>query len=201
MRLKSIVMLGLMFATWASHAANLAPKIFGKSSSGIISNVGTVSGSGFSFGGVHIGGLYYIMEHVALGLGYKVESDLRSIPLKGFDIIGRYYYLSPGSTLRNKQKSGDSFARHEQWNPYAGLSFSNRSFNVELGPEASAEAGETSVNGSISAFNFLTGLDYRIAYQWELTTEFEYTIIAFGGSDPRVKMKWMMFNIGLNFLF
>ncbi|HVJ66167.1 MAG TPA: hypothetical protein VM901_12995 [Bdellovibrionota bacterium] len=200
---KSATLLAMLWSAGAARAEgfSLAPKIFAKYSSGIISNVGTVTGSGFSFGGVYIGGLFFIMDQVALGGGYKVESDFSSIPLKGVDIIGRYYYMGPGTILRSQRSNGDSLLRHFQWAPYVGASFSNRSFNVENDSETAAETGETTVSGNISTFNLSLGVDYRVSTRWEFTAEGEYTLIPFGGSDPRVKIKWMMVNLGLNFLF
>jgi len=179
---------------------SLAPKLFVRFSSGLISNVGTTKGSGFSYGGGNIGFVYFINGYIALGLGYKAESNFTSVPLQGIDIFERIYFLGGGTVASAVDSAGARSESHKTWNPYLGLEYSNRSFYVEGDPTATTAEGRA-VSGKLSALNLSAGLDYRLSRHWEFTTELNSTLLAFAGSDPRVKIRWIFLSLGGNYVF
>ena len=182
------------------EGSKLSPKVFARMSGGMISNVGTSSGSTFTYGGANIGGLFYILEQVSLGLAYKIESTFVSIPLKGFDIFTRYYFLGGGTSQTTRDSYGNSMTRHRQYSPYLGAEFSNRDFSLELDPTA-ADPADQRLSGTLSTFNLMAGVDYRLNSHWEATAELSMTLIPFGGTDPRVKIKWFLVALGANYVF
>ncbi len=175
-------------------------KIFLRLSSGIISNVGTVKGSAFSFGGANVGGLLFITDKLVAGIAYKIETNLVSVPLKGFDLLGRYYFLRSGTVVTLQDTIGNRSVQHPSWSPYLGAEFSNRSFYVQGDPEA-IDASNRALTGSLSAVNVSLGVDYRLSRNWELTSEMNVTVLPFAGSDPRVKIRWILGSLGVNYVF
>ncbi len=178
----------------------LSHKVFVRTSSGIISNVGTITGSGFSYGGASIGGAFFVTEQISLGIAYKVETNFSSVPLKGFDLFGRYYFLGSGTVVTTRDSFGNRSVRQRSWSPYIGGEYSNRDFYVEGDPEA-VNVEDRAVAGTLSSVNVSAGLDYRISRHWEFTAEFNMTLLPFAGSDPRVKIRWMLGSFGANYVF
>jgi opacity protein-like surface antigen len=178
----------------------LSHKFFMRGSAGTINNVGTVTGSTVTYGGSNLGIALFYLEQVSFGFSYKVETTFSSIPLRGFDVFGRYYYLGPGTKVVNTDSLNNKFVSHRTWNPYLGGEFSNREFSFELDPTAT-NAEDRSVSGNISAMNFLAGLDYRLSRNWEINLELSYTLFPLGGNDPRFKIKWMLLSWGVNYVF
>jgi len=178
----------------------LAHKVFVRTSSGIISNVGTITGSGFTFGGASVGFAFAVTEQISLGVAYKVETNFSSVPLKGFDLFGRYYFLGSGTVVTTQDSFGNRSVRQRSWSPYIGGEYSNRDFYVEGDPEA-VNAEDRAVAGTLSAVNVSAGIDYRISRHWEFTAEFNMTLLPFAGSDPRVKIRWMLGSFGANYVF
>jgi hypothetical protein len=191
---------GLDFGPRSETKKTFASKVFGRSSSGILSNVGSVQGSGFSFGGANVGLLYFLSERLAVGAAYKIETNFSSVPLKGFDLISRYYFLGDGTLVTLRDARGHSTVRHRSWSPYVGVEYSNRQYYIEVDPEAD-QASDRALSGSISAVSAATGVDYRISQSWEFTIEANLTLLPFVGSDPRVKIRWMLASFGLNYVF
>ena len=191
-----------LFFSLSLSAAELSydHKLFGRSSSGIISNVGRVTGSGFSFGGASSGVAFFLNDALSAGVAYKVESNLTSVPLKGFDLFTRYYPLGYATRTSVGGAGSQAFVMQRTWNPYAGLEYSNRDFYIELDPEA-ATSDERAISGTLSAINGLIGVDYRLSRHWELTAEANVTVLPFVGSDPRVKVRWVLVSFGMNYLF
>lgn len=183
-----------------AESTRLSPKIFARMSGGMISNVGTSSGSTFTYGGANVGGLFFILEQVSLGLAYKIESTFVSIPLKGIDIFTRYYFLGSGTLQTTHDSYGNSMTRHRQYSPYLGAEFSNRDFSLELDPTA-ADPADQRLSGTLSTFNVMAGIDYRLNSHWEATAELSMTLIPFGGTDSRVKIKWFLVALGANYVF
>jgi hypothetical protein len=175
-------------------------KIFLRSSAGILNNVGTNSGSTFIYGGANIGGVYFFTPKMAVGAAYKVETTFDAVPLKGFDILTRYYFWGDGTVVKSSDTSQNSLLYHSGFALYAGMEFSNRGFIFEDDPDAFLPEDRT-VSGSISAANAMLGFDIRLARNWELNTELSYTIFPFGGDDPRVKIKWILVSLGASFVF
>lgn len=175
-------------------------KMLLRGSGGMISNVGTASGSTITYGGVGIGAAFYFMEQIALGFAYRVESTFATIPLRGFDVFFRYYYLGSGTVVEHHDSTLNKIVTQRTWSPYLGTEFSNRAFNFVIDAEANTPE-ERSISGNISALNFVTGLDYRLSRRWDLNLELSYTLLALGGSDPRIKIKWMLFSYGANYVF
>lgn len=175
-------------------------KVFVRLSSGIISNVGTSSGSTFNFGGVNLGVAYFFTDTLALGAAYKAETSFGAVPLKGFDLFGRYYFLGPGTAVSTRDSDGSRIVRQAPWAAYGGLEFSQRSFDFELDPEA-VLAEDRSISGNISAGNIMAGFEYRLSRNWEANAELSYTLFPFGGNDPRVKIKWMLVSLGATYVF
>jgi len=178
----------------------LSHKIYARMSGGIISNAGTLSGSTITYGGVNLGGAFYLRETLALGAAYKIESNFSRVPLKGWDLWGRYYYLGAGTAVTVSDGIGDHLLRHRTWNPYAGLEFSSRDYVLILDATAT-DPQDQSLTGSTSAANMILGLDYRLSRHWEANAEISYTLLPFGGSDTRVKIKWMLVSFGVNYVF
>lgn len=178
----------------------LANKIFLRASGGIISNVGTSSGSTITFGGANIGGVYFFTPILGVGIAYKAETTFGAVPLKGFDIFCRYYYFGPGTVVTSRDVFGNKFTHQSPLSAYAGMEFSNRDFNFELDPTA-ALAENRAVSGTISAANLMAGLDYRLNRHWEANAELSYTLFPFGGNDPRVKIQWILVSLGGSYVF
>jgi|GEM_PF-834127 len=183
-----------------SSARTLAHKIFSRMSGGLISNVGTSSGSTFTYGGANLGGAFFLREDLALGAAYKIESNFSRVPLKGWDIWTRYYYLGAGTVVKVSDGIGDHVVRQNTWNPYAGVEFSSRDYVFVFDPTASDPADQ-SLTGAASAANVIVGLDYRLNRHWEANVEMSYTILPFGGTDTRVKIKWILVSFGMNYVF
>jgi hypothetical protein len=178
----------------------LSHKVFARMSAGIISNVGTVTGSSFSYGGANFGAVFFITERLAAGVSYKVETNFSSVPLKGFDLFGRYYFLGSGTVVTTRDAFGNLSVRQRGWSPYLGAEYSSRDFYVEGDPTA-VNAEDRAVSGSLSSVNVSLGVDYRLSRRWEFTVEGNMTLLPFAGSDPRVKIKWMLACFGVNYVF
>lgn len=179
---------------------SLAPKAFLRASAGIIKNVGTQPGSTPTFGGANLGGAFFITKQISVGLAYKAETTFKAIPLKGIDIFIHYYILGQGTAVTTRDSNGNKIVTQKRMNIYAGPEFSNRQYNLELAPEALNPA-DRSISGTISAANVTMGFDYRMSRHWEANFEASYTLLPFGGSDSRVKIKWMLASFGANYVF
>lgn len=177
-----------------------ASKIFLRSSGGKLNNIGTAPGSTITYGGGNIGCLFFLSKTVAVGLAYKVESNFTRVPLRGMDIISRYYYLGQGTIVESSDSSGNRFVTHGNFMPYIGAEFSSREFNLEVDPDA-ADPSDRVLTGGLSAFNAIAGFDYRIGNRWELNLELSQTLLPFGGNDPRVRISWLIVQWGVNHVF
>lgn len=184
----------------AQSKKDLSHKLFLRMSGGIISNVGTITGSGFSYGGVNVGLAFFIMEQLGIGAAYKIESNLVSVPLRGFDLFGRYYFLGPGTVVTLQDSLGNRSEFQRSWTPYFGAEYSNRSFYIEGDPTAT-DLQDRAATGNLSAMNVSLGMDYRLSRHWEFNAEFNMTLLSFSGSDPRVKIRWMLTSLGANYVF
>ena len=191
----------LIFAPQSKEAGRkLSHKVFARMSSGIVSNVGTLTGSGFTFGGINLGVALFFMEQFAVGAGYKIETDFSSIPLQGFDLFGRYYFLGPGTVVQSRDNLGNNFEKQRTFNPYIGAEFSKRDYYV-LGDPKATDPAERAYTGTLSAINATLGIDYRISSHWEANAEFNMTMLPFAGSDPRIVIRWMLVSMGASYAF
>lgn len=194
---------GLLF-TGSAHADGIQtkyfPKIFLRSSVGLLNNVGTNEGSTFTYGGANIGGAFFFTPKLAIGTAYKVETTFDAVPLKGFDLFIRAYFWGNGTASRVSDSSFNSIVYHSGFALYGGMEFSNRSFIFENDPDAFLPEDRT-ISGSMSAANTMFGMDIRLARNWDLNAELSYTLFPFGGDDPRVKIKWILVSIGGSFVF
>lgn len=187
-------------ATAEGVQSKYSHKIFLRSSVGLLNNVGTNEGSTFTFGGANIGGAFFFTPKLAIGTAYKVETTFDSVPLKGFDLFVRTYFLGDGTVSRVSDSSSNSILYHSGFAIYGGMEFSNRTFIFETDPDA-FDPEDRTISGSLSAANAMLGMDIRLARNWDLNAELSYTLFPFGGDDPRVKIKWILVSLGGSFIF
>jgi hypothetical protein len=193
--------LGLRFESSAPPAQKaLSHKVYVRMGGGMISNAGTLSGSTITYGGSNVGGAFFLNEVLAIGAAYRIESNFSRVPLKGWDLFGRVYYLGAGTVVSVSNGLGDHLIRHRTWSPYAGLEFSSRAYALIL-DETAIDPLDQSLVGSISAANMIVGVDHRLSRHWEANLEISYTLLPFGGADTRVKIKWMLVSLGMNYVF
>jgi outer membrane protein W len=95
---------------------------------------------------------------------------------------------------------GDRIVRQKTWSPYLGVEYSSRDYTFII-DEKALDPQDQSLKGSSSSANVIGGLDYYLNRHCEANMELSYTILPFGGSDTRVKIRWMLVSFGFNYVF
>lgn len=187
-----LLALGFIFGSSSAIAMTLAPKTGIRTGGTLISN--SVSGrSTTSIGGFEILGHVFLSPKIAAGLGYKADFDLGAqvVPLKGFEIQGRYYFLGSGTRLSSV---GSRFERTSRslWNAYAsGTLYVAKYFvNVVNNP---LEGDANLILGGI-------GIEYALSQNFELVAELQTSILSFSSDPETVRFVTRALSFGVSYL-
>jgi hypothetical protein len=179
-----------------THAAlDLAPKSSIRSGSTLIKN--TVSGlSTLSLGGFEVLGHVFLTPKLAMGLGYKAEFDLSNqvVPLKGFEIQGRYYWWGQGTRTRD-QAALFSRSSRSQWSAYAAATLFAASYYIATG------AGVDPLEGDANMILGAVGIDYALSSSLDLNIEAVMSTLSFSSDPDTVRFSTMGAAAGLTYIF
>jgi hypothetical protein len=167
-------------------------------SNGILTNAGTLGGSSLAIAGVDLGFAYFADPKMSFGASYRADFDYSkmNVPIHGADVFLRYYFHNQGTRVKTIYP-GSVSERHDRFALYAGPSLSQRTFFI--GTTSGLAAGQEAT-GNYMSLNGAVGLNYGLGGNYELTAEGSYGVLSFAASDPRVRIKGMLFVFGLNFL-
>ena len=181
----------------AAHALEYAPKLTLRTGAGILNNDGADRGSSATTGGINLVFTYFLTSRLTTGAGYKADFDLvqGSIPLRGFDVSGRYYFWGDGTRVL---RSAGTFTRETQdlFLMYFGGDFSQRSYFF---PASTADA--TDLTGSFGATNATLGADIPFSRHFEWNLEVVYSVLTFAATDSQVKIRSTLLQAGLNYVW
>lgn len=188
---------GFLFTAKTAVALDYAPKLSLRTGAGLLKNEGANRGSSATTGGINLLFTYFLTSRLTTGVGFKADFDLAhgSIPLRGFDLSGRYYFWGEGTRVLHSTR----FFSHEMQDRasfYFGGDFSQRSYFF---PGATAESDDLS--GSFGAANATLGSDIPLSRHFEWNIEVVYSILTFAATDSQVKIKSTLLQTGLNYVW
>lgn len=179
----------------AKASLSLAPKSSVRSGSTLIKN--TVSGlSTLSLGGFEVLGHVFLTPNLAMGLGYKAEFDLSNqvVPLKGFEIQGRYYWWGQGTRVRDEAALFSRSSR-SQWSAYAAATLFAASYYIATGE------GVDPLEGDSNMILGAVGVDYALSNSLDLNLEGVMSTLSFSSDPETVRFSAMGVAAGLTYIF
>lgn len=187
-------------STWASEGTRIsyAPKFSIRTTNGVLSNAGTRGGSSTTIGGLNLVFLYFPLSQIAVGAGYSAQFDFgkSTMPVSGPFITGRYYVDGSGTRVLH-QETDFTQEHHDNLSFYTGATLASCSYY--LGSNRSITTDE--LTGSFLTLDALAGMDFRINPHFEFNLEGNLGLFAFSGSDDRYRIKNMVAQIGLSYLW
>jgi len=181
----------------AAHALEYAPKLSLRTGGGILRNDGADRGSSATTGGLNLVFTYFLTSRLSTGVGYKADFDLAqgSIPLRGFDLSGRYYFWGNGTRVL---RSAGAFTHETQdlFLMYFGGDFSQRSYFFPAGSPDTSD-----LTGGFGAANATLGADVPLSRHFEWNLELVYSVLTFAATDSQVKIRSTLVQTGLNYVW
>lgn len=195
-------MISLFFflAPQTSEASTLASKLSLKTGFQMLKNLGSSGGAASGGAGFDLSGTAFLTPRLSIGLGYSSSFNFSqsSMPINGYYLQGRYYYLRDGTRVQDRSTWGEMVS-HPDMTPYVGMSYQKT--NYYLGKDPLGTKAADSLAGTYASGLLSLGLDYRIDSQFEWNLEGAYSLFTFAASDERVRIQSMGVYMGLNFLF
>ncbi|MEM7646933.1 MAG: hypothetical protein AAF203_08495 [Pseudomonadota bacterium] len=183
---KFIILFSLMIFCNSSFAMQGQLAVKGGTWSFATENVGEADGSASGVGAYAVEVGYRISPSWLINFGVNlIFSDLYSGSAGyGFDLGGKYFFLSASGTETFSQNSSEIIIK-EKWRPYIGGFIRQRLFGLNqstsyMGPGVSV------------------GLDYSLQNHWLITAEFRYDYL-YGQGDALAIQNNILLGIGLEF--
>ncbi len=178
----------------------LSPKFSLRTGGGIFTNSGTLGGSINSVGAFNVLYVHYMTTRLAVAIGYKADFDMTrlSMPVRGIDIAGRWYYLGRG-TKKTVTTAGHEVIRQDTYALYLGGELSEKKYFFSK--VATSATSVENLSGDYGSLNILLGADYTLNDSFEWNVEACYGLFTFSQTDERVRFQAMSLATGLSYLF
>jgi hypothetical protein len=146
-------------------------------------------------GGFNVGAMIPISQWLQFGVGYKVDFDPSNgvIPFRGFDVMGRGYFLGLGGRNRLVSSVGN-LTRRSPWAAYVLGELSQRHYNFQ-------SINEVLLEGDVGSVNLGLGVDRRLSASYALNLEVSYGVLSFSSDPANVDLLLMSFGAGLSYQF
>lgn len=184
----------------ATERAEYSSKLVLRTGFGMFQNAGTYGGSTAGVGGFDLQYHYFLNSYLSVGFGYGAQFDLNNggVPLRGYEIVGRVYFLNEGTHTKRVSDWG-VVESGSQWAPYILGQYSIRDFY--LGPDVQSTDATKSLSGEYSSINLGAGMDYSLNRHFGFNAEISSSMFAFSSSDARVRISETIIWMGLNYVF
>lgn len=193
-----LAVLALSCTAWAEGSqSSYAPKLYFRTGFGTLTNAGELKGTVSSVGSVNVAAQKFLSPSVSLGLSYQADLDVTSgtMPLRGFDLTGRWFWRGIGTRVRNGVSS-QSYGFLPVWAPYSYFAIQQRSYFFKS-MDTSASSTET-LNGSYAAFGIGAGVDRQLGDGMGLNVELGWSPISFSQSDERIAFRTVSILFGIS---
>lgn len=182
--------------SYSSLALELPPKSYIRTSMANLENVQSNGGSITNVGGINIVVEFFLRSWLSMSVGYRADFDVINgvVPLKGFDMSGRVYYLGTG-TRKSFSEGAIQRSYKSRWAAYALGEFSQRSYLLP-----STVPGEV-LDGNLGIVSFGSGVEYALNQYFLLNVEYSLGVLSFSSRPDQVRLKTSNVLLGLGYLF
>jgi len=196
--------LAAMMMSQAASAEEAVPlyasKIVFRTSNGVIANEGSIGGTSSISGGMNVSYLHYPSAQWALGAGYRADFDYtnKSTLLSGVFTLARWYFYGSGTRVTEPSTRMTS-EWLDDFGLYLGPQLAYTSYYFGLSPVDPNK--EDMLAGNFLSIDGLAGLDFRFSRHFEVNVEGALGLSAFSHSDPRFRIRALLFTFGISYLW
>ncbi len=196
---RALILSGIVVAAAVAapaRALEFAPKLHVLTSGGLIKNLQNDKTTPI-VGGFFVSGQIQILSWAAAGLGYKADFDLTNgvLPLKGFDVFGKFSLLGLGSQHRDGYEGIFERGRRDRLHLYVKGNFATREYYLSMDGISDFE------EGSIGAVDVGVGLDFSLSRHVELNLEFLQGLLSFSSKPESIRLRTSLLSMGLGYVF